>query len=194
MKCMCKAKKKDSDAFKAAINKDSIKQLWLKIYEEILISQYNKLENSRDIIMSLSYFESVMMKNDFKSYSWLLKTDESINFFLRWVRGSYLRTKSVPLSQTIAQKMKEMDDPNLLDGIIMVIHLLNPVFDNSSKEVLDTYISKKNTEINLLGLDYGIEFILTSIGPIFLIKHFVRKLEDELFMTRETLASPQKTR
>eukprot|EP01022_Parablepharisma_sp_SALTPOND_P010613 TRINITY_DN1437_c0_g1_i1.p1 TRINITY_DN1437_c0_g1~~TRINITY_DN1437_c0_g1_i1.p1 ORF type:complete len:1639 (-),score=200.58 TRINITY_DN1437_c0_g1_i1:2894-7810(-) len=67
--CLCKVASNST-------SKKERNELWLKIYEEILHFQAGKWEHSRDIIMSLSYFESIMMKNYFKSYYWLLKADE----------------------------------------------------------------------------------------------------------------------
>jgi hypothetical protein len=55
------------------------------------------------------------------------------------------------------------------------MQLFSPVFDHLSKEILGAYASKKNREIGLLGLDYGIEFVLTIIGLIFLMKYFAKK-------------------
>lgn len=51
-------------------------ELWMIICEEILEKLAEKWENSRDIKMHFCYFESIVMKNYFKAYYWLLRASE----------------------------------------------------------------------------------------------------------------------
>eukprot|EP01022_Parablepharisma_sp_SALTPOND_P012940 TRINITY_DN1684_c0_g1_i1.p1 TRINITY_DN1684_c0_g1~~TRINITY_DN1684_c0_g1_i1.p1 ORF type:complete len:1654 (-),score=167.49 TRINITY_DN1684_c0_g1_i1:41-5002(-) len=54
---------------------ESPNEFWLNLIEIIIEEQANKYQNSRIIMMQLSYFECLMLKNYFKSYYWLLKAD-----------------------------------------------------------------------------------------------------------------------
>ena len=51
-------------------------QLWLKLYEGILEQEVERWPNSRPLLLQISYYESIMLKNYFKSYYWLLKAEE----------------------------------------------------------------------------------------------------------------------
>jgi len=107
--CICKIHK-DSTTANVLVNKE-MEELWLKIYEGILETQAIKYEHSRDIIMSLSYFESVVMKNFFKSYYWLLKVDGLKNPFTE--RFLCYRMKQILERQILHQESKAVASFNV---------------------------------------------------------------------------------
>ena len=107
--CYCKQTKINNFVLISSEN-SQLKQFFLKVYEEILLFQVKKWGNSRNLVVTLSYFSSIMMKNYFKAYYWLIQTDSlDLHFTERYL---LTRNKKI-LSDLIIQEEAKIDGINI---------------------------------------------------------------------------------
>ncbi|MDR3549309.1 MAG: hypothetical protein P4M11_13780 [Candidatus Pacebacteria bacterium] len=107
---------------------------------------------------------------------------KSISYFLTRTRDKYV---NITLSVDPAtEKLREMQNVEFTNLIFAFLRVYNPLFDYFSNEILSAFNGFIDNRLLLLTVDFAVVIALTLISLLILVKYFLARMEEEIFISR----------